>query len=86
MNRLECISRLQDHAEDETLPAEVRQTCSEVARKLRKFKWDIGFWPTEKAYAVLGKEEPTEPTPKAGDPFPPNLAKYMESVSSEVSA
>lgn len=85
MNRLECISRLQDYAEDETLPAEVRQDCRDAATQLLKASgWflpnvKIGgiYWPTEKAYAALGRE------PQA---FPPNLAAYMESVSSEISA
>lgn len=78
-SRLECVTRLQDHAENEALPAEVRQDCKEAATQLLKaegwfaphFKTGGIYWPTEEAYQALGR------TPH---PFPPNLAAYFQHI------
>lgn len=70
-SRLECVTRLQDHAENEGLPAEVRQDCKEAAHELLTAHWwrPSGiYWPTEKAYALCRQ------------PFPPNLAEYFQHI------
>lgn len=54
MNRLEIITRLQDCAEDESLPDHVRVICNEGANHLLQTPGrPVGYWPTEKGYRAV---------------------------------